>query len=93
MGEGKRKARADAGGEGPRFEEALAALEAAVADLERGDLGIDAALARYEAGIGHLRRCQEVLKRAEQRVELLLAGAEGQAKTAPFPEPEGSAAP
>jgi exodeoxyribonuclease VII small subunit len=69
-----------------RFEEALDQLEAAVADLEGGELGIDDALARYEDGIKQLRRCQQILKRAEQRVEELLRDSDGELATSPLEE-------
>ncbi len=69
-----------------RFEEALDQLEAAVADLEGGELGIDDALARYEDGIKQLRRCQQILKRAEQRVEELLRDSGGELATSPLEE-------
>jgi exodeoxyribonuclease VII small subunit len=65
------------------FETALEKLEEAVADLEGGELGIDDALAKYEDGITQLRRCQQILKRAEQKVELLLRGADGELSTSP----------
>ncbi len=69
-----------------RFEEALEKLEAAVADLEGGELGIDDALVRYEDGIKQLRRCQQILKRAEQRVEELLRDSGGELATSPLEE-------
>ena len=69
-----------------RFEEALDQLEAAVADLEGGELGIDDALARYEDGIKQLRRCQQILKRAEQRVEELLRDSDDELATSPLEE-------
>lgn len=71
------------------FEEALAKLEQAVADLESGELGIDDALAKYEDGITQLRRCQQILKRAEQKVELLLRDAGGELTTTPAPDAPG----
>ncbi len=83
----------EAGGAGSeRFEDVLAALEKAVAELERGDLGVDAALARFEEGVGHLRRCQEILKRAEQRVEQLLRESDGSLAAKPFAAPAVSPA-
>ena len=81
----KRTKSAGAAGDAPaRFEDALAGLEAAVADLEGGELGIDDALARYEAGITQLRRCQQILKLAEQRVEALLRDADRSLSTTPL---------
>jgi exodeoxyribonuclease VII small subunit len=55
------------------FEDALLELERAVRDLEDGRLGLDEALARYEQGVGLVRRCYAQLREAEQRI-LLLTG-------------------
>jgi exodeoxyribonuclease VII small subunit len=64
----------------PKFEEHLARLEKIVEELEGGDLTLDDSLARYEEGVKALKKCYEILRDAEKRVEILL-------KTAPF-EPE-----
>ena len=73
------------GVEAPRFEAALGRLEAIVHDLEDGDIGLDAALAQYEAGIRLLRQCYGLLERAERRIELLSGvDAEGNPVTQPF---------
>jgi exodeoxyribonuclease VII small subunit len=55
------------------FEQSLADLERVVRDLEDGQLGLEDALARYETGVGLLKRCYAQLQQAEQRI-LLLAG-------------------
>ncbi len=57
--------------ERPGFEQALAAIEAIVHDLEEGQLGLEDALARYERGVKLLRQCHEQLQQAERRIELL----------------------
>ena len=54
------------------FEANLAALEKTVAALEAGDLPLEDALKRFEEGTRLLRRCEAALKRAEQRIEILL---------------------
>jgi exodeoxyribonuclease VII small subunit len=41
--------------------------------LEDGRLGLEEALARYEQGVGLLRRCHQELRQAEQRI-LQVAG-------------------
>src|SRR5437016_10013230 len=66
------------------FEQSLAELERVVRDLEDGQLGLEDALARYEAGVGLLKRCYAQLQQAEQRI-LLLAGVDSQG--APITEP------
>jgi exodeoxyribonuclease VII small subunit len=67
------------------FEESLADLERVVRDLEDGQLGLDEALARYEAGVGLIKQCHALLQQAEQRV-LVLTGleADGQPILQPF---------
>jgi|SRR6516225_2298790 exodeoxyribonuclease VII small subunit len=63
----------------PTFEKALLDLERVVHDLEDGQLSLEEALARYEAGVGLLKLCYGRLQTAEQRI-LRLTGvdAEGQ---------------
>jgi exodeoxyribonuclease VII small subunit len=72
--------------ETPSFEDALAALEAKVEELARGDLPLDRALATFEEGLVLYRRCHEMLDRAEQRVTKLVAATDG-LKEEPFPIP------
>src|SRR2546427_10625229 len=70
--------------EGPNFEEPLAALEATVDALPRGDLPLARALAVFEEGPGLYRRCHAILADSEQRVTKLIAAAEGLIEE-PFP--------
>ncbi len=53
------------------FEQSLAQLQTLVGQLEDGELPMDAALAAYEQGIGHLKRCYHLLEAAEQKVQML----------------------
>ena len=57
----------------PDFEQALAELEAVVERLEHGELPLEEAVAQFERGIALARSCQDALKQAEQKVEILLA--------------------
>jgi len=71
------------------FEESLEELEKIVAELESGKLGLSDALARYEQGVKHLRGCQDLLERAERKIELLSGvDSEGNPITEPFEEAE-----
>jgi exodeoxyribonuclease VII small subunit len=67
------------------FEQALSDLERIVRELEDGQTSLEEALARYETGIGLLKRCYNQLREAEQRI-LLLTGtdAEGRPILQPF---------
>ncbi len=55
------------------FEEAMGRLEAVVAQLERGDCGLDESLKLFEEGAKLAGACEKLLDQAEQKVELLLA--------------------
>jgi exodeoxyribonuclease VII small subunit len=69
----------------PTFEEALEQLEGIVHELEEGQIGLDHALQRYEQGVKSLRRCYDLLQKAERRIELLSGvDAEGNPVTQPF---------
>ena len=70
----------------PDFEQSLAELESVVERLEHGELPLEEALAQFERGIALARSCQDALKQAEQKVEILLARST-QAEAVPF-EPD-----
>lgn len=57
----------------------LERIEEIVRLLDSDSLGLDEALALFEEGVGHLRRAQRILERAELRVEELIGshGEEG----------------
>jgi exodeoxyribonuclease VII small subunit len=75
----------------PTFEQAMVQLEAIVHELEDGRIGLEEALTRYEQGVGLLRRCHDLLARAERRVELLRGiDAEGNPVTTPLEDESGT---
>jgi exodeoxyribonuclease VII small subunit len=53
------------------FEEAMAALEAVVGQLERGDVALEQSIALYERGAALKAHCAGKLKDAEAKVELI----------------------
>lgn len=53
------------------FEEALQALESIIAQIEQGQIGLEASMAAYQRGDQLVRRCKAVLDDAEQRVKTL----------------------
>jgi exodeoxyribonuclease VII small subunit len=69
----------------PTFEDSLLELEQIVRALEDGNTGLEESLARYEQGVGLIKRCYARLRDAEQRI-LLLTGVdeEGQPALQPF---------
>ena len=54
------------------LEKSLADLEALVAEIEGGELSLEDAMKKFEQGIKLTRTCQNILKDAEQKVEILL---------------------
>ncbi len=55
------------------FEKSIADLEEIVSQLEKGELTLEDSLKQFEQGITLARRCQEVLSKAEQKIEMLTA--------------------
>jgi len=53
------------------FEKQLEQLESLVTALESGDLSLEDSMKSFEQGIKVARECQQALKDAEQRVEIL----------------------
>ena len=61
------------------FEQALEQLEAIVGDLERGDVELEQSITAYERGEMLKKHCQQLLRAAEDKVEKIRVGADGQA--------------
>ena len=59
------------------FEKALAELEQIVQKLERGDVPLEESVTIYERGEALKRRCEELLRAAEARVEKITLDAAG----------------
>ncbi|MEZ5533653.1 MAG: exodeoxyribonuclease VII small subunit [Steroidobacteraceae bacterium] len=73
----------------PDFEKALGELEKLVERLERGDLPLDKALEAFERGVALTRQCQEALKAAQAKVDILASrDADSPVPFEPDDEPE-----
>lgn len=59
------------------FEEAMRELETVVDQLERGDVALDASIALYERGSALKKRCEDELKRAEEKVAAITLDTDG----------------
>ncbi|MBN8919656.1 MAG: exodeoxyribonuclease VII small subunit [Rhizobiales bacterium] len=59
------------------FEAALKELEQIVQRLERGDVPLEESVAIYERGEMLKRRCEDLLRQAEARVEKITLDASG----------------
>jgi len=67
------------------FEDALAALEQVVNQLEGGQVPLEKSIALYERGDALRKHCEAKLSEAELKVEKIVAGGDGAASGAePF---------
>ncbi len=66
-----------------KFEDLVAQVEQALQQLEGGELPLEDALHRYEEGVASLRKCYEILKKAEKKVQLLTER-DGEVSEKPF---------
>jgi len=66
-----------------QFETALQELEELVEQMERGEMSLEDTLKHFEHGISLTRSCQQALKNAEQKVEILMKKS-GNTKLEPF---------
>ncbi len=57
--------------QGMHFEQSVTELEEIVRQLEKGELSLEDSLKQFEKGISLARRCQDVLQKAEQKIETL----------------------
>ena len=68
------------------LEKTLADLEFLVEELESGELPLETAMKKFEEGIKLTRFCQETLKNAEQKIEILLKNTDGDETLKDFEE-------
>lgn len=59
------------------FEQAMKELEGVVDQLERGDVALDASITLYERGAALKKRCEDELKRAEEKVAAITLDGDG----------------
>lgn len=71
------------------FEQSLQTLEQLVESMESGDMTLEKSLEAFEQGIKLTKECQQALKEAEQKVEILL-NQNGEEQLAPFQEEDAS---
>ncbi len=69
------------------FEDAQRELEEILADIERGEVGLEESLAKYERGVFLITYCRGVLNSAERQIELLTKDQEGALQSTPLPSP------
>lgn len=67
-----------------KFEEALAALEGIVRNLENGDVSLEQSIEIYTRGTQLKAHCEEKLKDATARIEKITQTSDGKLGTAPL---------
>lgn len=60
------------------FEEAMAALESVVSQLERGDVPLEESIQLYERGAELKARCEAKLKEAEEKIAQITLSPDGE---------------
>ena len=66
------------------FESAMDRLEAIVEQMESGKLALEDLIVRYEEGMNLLKICQERLKGAEQKIEIIARNSGGKSLVKDF---------
>lgn len=59
------------------YEQALAQLEAIVAAIDQGKIGLQESITEYEKGVKLLRRCRAFLAEAEMKIQHLQVAEDG----------------
>lgn len=67
-----------------KFEEAITSLDDIVKKLEASSLSLDESLLAFEEAVKLIKFCNQKLESAEQRVRILVEGADGTVTDEPF---------
>jgi exodeoxyribonuclease VII small subunit len=74
------------------FEDALKRLEGIVTAMERGELGLEEGIGKFEEGMALAKHCADRLNAVEKKVEMLVRKADRTLDWKPvdFPDEEGA---
>ena len=72
------------------FEAALQRLEELANELDSGELKLEDAIKKYEEGVKLYANCQEILAKAEKKVQMLVRDADGKLAAVPFDAEDSS---
>jgi exodeoxyribonuclease VII small subunit len=75
---------------GAKFKDQLENLETIVSQIDSGELSLEESIDAFERGVRLVRSLNRKLDEVERRVEVLMRGADGALKSAPY-EGEGGA--
>ncbi len=68
----------------PTFETAIARLEQLVEEMDSANIPLQDLITRYEEGVKLVKVCEERLKEAEKRIEIITRNAAGTPKAVEF---------
>ncbi len=74
----------------PGLEKAISRLEEIVAKLESGEVDLEKSIDLYAEAVRLGKLASTKLEAIERRIELVTEGADGNLRTAPFPEAQGA---
>jgi len=69
------------------FEEALKQLETIAGQIERGTIGLEESIDKYEEGMALVKQCRDILSKAELKIQQLQQRADGTLETTNFKRP------
>lgn len=70
-----------------KFEEAMERLDAIVAAMEAGQIGVEESIEKYEEAMALAAHCRQILDQAEQRIQKIQLDAAGKPQLSPFEPP------
>ncbi len=70
------------------FEEALARLETIAEQIERGEIGLEESIGKYEEGMALVKQCRGILSKAEHKIQQLQQRTDGTLETSEFDRPK-----
>ena len=72
----------------PTFEEALKQLETIAEQIERGQIGLEESITKYEQGMTLVKQCRDILAKAELRIQQVQERSDGTLVEKPFTPPQ-----
>ncbi len=70
------------------FEEALKQLETIAEQIERGEIGLEESITKYEQGMNLVKHCRDILTKAEHKIQQVQQRADGTLETKKFDLPK-----
>ena len=68
------------------FQDAITELEQILREIERGEVGLEDSLVKYERGNFLIQHCQGILNTAEKQIEQVTKNSDGSVRASPLPD-------